>query len=31
MDYVKYIIFGAKSSFEIKRKPENGGDKLDYQ
>jgi tyrosyl-tRNA synthetase len=26
MDYVKNIIFGAKDSFTIQRKKENGGD-----
>ena len=25
MDYMKNIVFGARNSIEIKRKPENGG------
>ena len=25
MDYLKHIVFGAKDSIEILRKPENGG------
>jgi tyrosyl-tRNA synthetase len=27
LDYVKNIIFGARTSFTITRKPENGGNK----
>lgn len=26
LDYVQYIIFGAYQSFEVKRKPNDGGD-----
>ena len=27
MDYLKHIVFGARDSIEIIRKPENGGTK----